>query len=66
MTLETVVLMKKFYFASQNNITFYNIKIENFFVVVIFHNIAVFFVFFFYFNQINSALMSRIYFFQNR
>ncbi len=42
MTLETVVLIKKFYFASQNNITFYNIKIDNFFVVVIFHNIAVF------------------------
>ncbi len=48
----------------RNNITFYNIlKLKTFFKFVkIFHNIAFFF--FFYFNQINSAL-SRKYLFQN-
>ncbi len=48
-----------------NNITFYNVlKLETFLnlFVIIFHNIAVFFI---YFNQINSALMSRRYLFQN-
>ncbi len=45
----------------RNNITFYNIlKLKTFFNLIIFHNIAVFF-----FSQINSALMSRRYLFQN-
>ncbi len=44
----------------RNNITFYNIlKLKTFFkFVIIFHNIAVFCCF--YFNQINSALMSKL------
>ncbi len=50
----------------RNNITFYNVlKLKTFFFyLIIFHNIAVLFIYF-YFNQINSALMSRRYLFQN-
>ncbi len=49
----------------RNNITFYNVlKLKTFFNLIIFHNIAVLFIYF-YFNQINSALMSRRYLFQN-
>ncbi len=49
----------------RNNITFYNIlKLKTFFKFVIFHNTAVLF-FLHYFNQINSALMSKRYLFQN-
>ncbi len=50
----------------RNNITFYNVlKLKTFFFnLIIFHNIAVLFLFF-YFNQINSAMMSRRYLFQN-
>ncbi len=48
----------------RNNITFYNVlKLKTFFNLIIFHDIAVFF--FFFFSQINSALMSRRYLFQN-
>ncbi len=47
----------------RNNITFYNVlKLKTFFNLIIFHNIAFFF---FFFSQINSALMSRRYLFQN-
>ncbi len=48
----------------RNNITFYNVfKLKTFFNLIIFHNIAV--LFFIFFCQINSALMSRRYLFQN-